>query len=486
MSRRSDSSREVIPDTCSAGNFHFFDSGIRVIDAVCMNGIFDRVDLPAGELPDRWYNALPDLPRLPDDYLHPETHEPIAQDYVERLVPRSLLAQDTSLEGWISIPEQVLEAYRLWRPTPLYRAVALERHLGTPAEIWFKYEGSCPSGSHKLNSALAQAFLAKNDGVKRLVTDTGAGQWGSALALAGSLMGIEVLVYMVRASYEHKPYRRYLMETFGATVRPSPGPDTEFGRELLRADPDHPGSEGTAVSEALEAVRADEGSRMAVGAFANYVLLHQTVIGLELREQLQLAGRRPDYLIASVGCGSNLGGFCLPFLPQKLAGEEIEFLASEPRACATLTQGDYRYDYGDAAGTGPMARTYTLGHEFIPPPIHAGGLRFHGAAPIVGLLRNEGLLDAVAYEQREVFEAGVQFARLQGLLPAPESAHAIRAAIDVALECKRTGRRATIVFCYSGHGLLDLEAYGRFHRGDLESSADEPLSVSHLDPVAAA
>jgi tryptophan synthase beta chain len=450
-----------------------------------MEKFVERVDLPVAEAPTRWYNALPDLPQLPDEYLDPATNEPVTSEYMSRLMPRSLLAQDYSLENWIGIPQDVLDAYRLWRPTPLYRAVALERHLGTPAEIWFKYEGSSPSGSHKLNSALAQALIARNDGVKRLVTDTGAGQWGSALALAGALMGVEVLVYMVRASYHHKPYRRYLMETYGATVVPSPGEHTEYGRSVLAAHPDHPGSEGDAVSETLETVLSDEGSRVAVGAFANHVLLHQTVVGLELREQLALAGRTPDHLIASVGCGSNLGGFCLPFLPDKLAGADIQFLAAEPAACATLSKGEYRYDFGDAGGTGPMARTYTLGHEFVPPPIHAGGLRFHGAAPIVGQLRHEGLLDAVAYDQPEVFQAGSEFARLHGLLPAPESAHAIRAVIDVANECKRTGRKSTIVFCYSGHGLLDLEAYGRFNSGMLDSSADEAFPpVAAREPVA--
>jgi tryptophan synthase beta chain len=448
-----------------------------------MRGFIERVDLPLSEAPERWYNVIPDLPRLPDEYLDPATGEPVSSDYMERLMPKSLLAQDFSLEQWVGIPKPVLDAYRLWRPTSLYRAVALERALDTPAEIWFKYEGSSPSGSHKLNSALAQAYLARNDGVARLVTDTGAGQWGSALTLAGALMGIDVLVYMVRASYHHKPYRRYLMETYGGTVHPSPGDDTEYGRALLRERPDHPGSEGTAVSEALEAVRRDEGSRVAVGAFANHVLLHQTVVGLELREQLALAGRRADYLIASVGCGSNMGGFCLPFVPDKLAGSDVRLIASEPEACATLTKGEYRYDFGDAGGSGPMARTYTLGHDFVPPPIHSGGLRFHGAAPLIGLLRHEGLLEAVAYDQPEVFEAGRDFARLHGLLPAPETAHAIRAAIDVALECKAARRKATIVFCYSGHGLLDLESYGRFNAGELGSSADEPFSPA-LEPMA--
>ena len=308
----------------------------------------------------------------------------------------------------------------MWRPTPLYRAEALERELDTPAEIYFKYEGTSPSGSHKLNSALAQAYFARQEGIERLVTDTGAGQWGVALSLAGALMGIEVLVYMVRASFHDKPYRRHMMETFGAQVLPSPGPSTEAGRALLAARPDHPGSEATAVSDALEVVRSDPGARFSMGAFANHVLLHQTVIGLETREQLELADREPDYLIASVGCGSNMGGFALPWIADKLNGMDLTILAAEPSACATLTEGEYRYDFPDATGTGPSTLTYTLGHEFVPPPIHAGGLRYHGAAPLVGLLRHEGLLDARAYRQTEVFAAGSLFARLTGFVPAPE------------------------------------------------------------------
>jgi tryptophan synthase beta chain len=428
----------------------------------------ERIDLPLERMPDRWYNVLPDLPRAPDEFIDPSTGEPIDQEYQERLLPPALLAQDRSLERWISIPEPVAAAYRAWRPTPLFRAHALEEHLDTPAEIYFKFEGGSPSGSHKLNSALAQAHFAKQNGVRRLVTDTGAGQWGAALAMAGAQMGVEVLVYMVRASFHEKPYRRYLMETFGATVKPSPGPTTRVGRELLDADPDHPGSEATAVSEALEVVREDPDSRFSMGAFANHVLLHQTVIGLETREQLEEVDREPDYLVASVGCGSNMGGLVLPWVGDKLNGKPITFLAAEPTACPTLTEGTYRYDFADATGSGPSARTYTLGHEFVPPPIHAGGLRYHGAAPLIGLLRHERLIDAVAYRQTEVFEAAALFARLTGFLPAPETAHAIRAVIDVARDCRVTGERATIVFCYSGNGQLDLSAYGRFNAGELE------------------
>lgn len=433
----------------------------------------ERVDLPADEIPSRWYNVIPDLPCAPPEFLDPATGEPIDEAYLSRLLPASLVAQDRSLERWISIPDPVLDSYRMWRPTPLYRARALERELDTPAEIYFKYEGASPSGSHKLNSALAQAHFAKQAGIDRLVTDTGAGQWGVALSMAGALMGIDVEVYMIRASFHGKPYRRHMMEMFGATVRPSPGEGTEAGRALLAQDPDHPGSEGTAVSEALEVVRADPDARFSMGAFANHVLLHQTVIGLEVREQLELVDRQPDYLIASVGCGSNMGGFAFPWLADKLNGRELEIIAAEPAACATLTQGEYRYDFPDASGTGPSVLTYTLGHDFVPPPIHSGGLRYHGAAPLVGLLRHEGLMESRAYGQTEVFAAGSLFARLTGFVPAPESAHAIRAVIDVSNECRRTGRKATIVFCYSGHGLLDLPAYGRFTAGEMQDV--EPL-----------
>lgn len=445
--------------------------------------LLERIDLPADRIPDRWYNVSADLPRLPEKYIDNSTGEPVTQAYLERLLVKSMAAQESSLERWITIPEQVREAYKMWRPTPLIRAVALERELGTPAQIWFKYEGTSPTGSHKLNSALAQAYYAKRDGHRRLVTDTGAGQWGSAIALACRLMDMDLLVYMVRASYHQKPYRRHLIETYGAEVRPSPGDTTRFGQKLLSEFPNHPGSEATAVSEAIECVYDDEGSRLAVGAFSNFCLLHHSVIGLEVREQLRELGRSPDYLIASVGCGSNLGGFALPFLEDKLNGADITMLAAEPEACAPLTHGEYRLDYADAEGTAMGVYTYTLGHDFVPPPIHAGGLRYHGCAPLVGLIRKEGLLDAVAYPQTEVFKAATDFARLQGYLPAPESAHAIRAVIDTALECKRTGRQATIVFCYSGHGLLDLEAYGRYNAGLLRDVEEEDFVAPRLDGI---
>jgi tryptophan synthase beta chain len=434
------------------------------MQAVCP----DRVDLPADRIPERWYNVLPDLPRMPEEYVDSGTGLPLSSEDSTQLFPAALVAQERSVERWIEIPREVREAYRMWRPTPLFRAIALERHLGTPAEIYFKYEGSGPSGSHKLNSALAQAYYAKRDGIDRLVTDTGAGQWGQAMALSCARFGLELLVYMIRASYEQKPYRRILMETYGAQVRPSPGTDTEFGRRLLREDPDHPGSEGTAVSESIEAVRGDSGSRMAVGAFSNYCLMHQTVIGLETREQLELIGREPDFLVASVGCGSNMGGLVNPWLPEKLAGRDVTFLAAEPAACPTLTKGAYMWDYPDSSASGPRALSYSLGHDFVPPVIHAGGLRYHACAPLIGLLRHEGLIDAVALPQSEVFAAGQLMARLHGYLPCPEAAHALKAAIDVALRCKEEDRKAVIVFCYSGQGFLDLGSYGDFNSGVLE------------------
>jgi tryptophan synthase beta chain len=429
-----------------------------------------RYDLPVGSAPDSWYNILPDLPSSLPEWNDPATGKPVSTEYLDEILTPALVAQERSMERWIEIPEEVADLYRTWRPTPVYRAFALERALQTPAAIYFKYEGASPSGSHKLNSAIAQAYYAKRDGIKRLITDTGAGQWGSALALAGALMGVEVVVYMIRASFHGKPDRRNMIETFGATVLESPGPGTRAGRRFLQEDPDHPGSEATAVSEALEVVREDPDSRFAVGAFTNHVLMHQTVIGLETQQQLQAIGVTPDYLVASVGCGSNMGGFALPWMSAKLSGQQMTILAAEPDACATLTNGEYRRDFADATGSGPEVLSMTLGHEFIPPPIHAGGLRYHGAAPIVGLLYNEGLIQSRSYAQTKVFEDGVRFARLTGLIPAPETAHAISAVTDLALECKEQGRAANIVFCYSGHGLLDLAAYGRHNHGELEDA----------------
>jgi tryptophan synthase beta chain len=437
-----------------------------------------RFDLPADCAPESWYNILPDLPRSLPEWNDPATGQPVSTEYLDEILTPALVAQERSMERWIEIPDEVAALYRTWRPTPLYRAHALERELQTPAAIYFKYEGASPSGSHKLNSAIAQAYYAKRDGIKRLVTDTGAGQWGSALAMAGALMGVEVTVYMIRASFHGKPDRRNMIETFGATVLESPGPTTRAGRSFLEEDPDHPGSEATAVSEALEVVREDPDSRFAVGAFTNHVLLHQTVIGLETQQQLGQLEVEPDYLVASVGCGSNMGGFAFPWMSSKLQGQDITIVAAEPDACATLTNGEYRRDFADATGSGPEVLSMTLGHDFIPPPIHAGGLRYHGAAPLVGLLYNEGLIQSRAYAQTEVFDVAVKFARMTGLIPAPETAHAISAVVDLALECKDQARAANIVFCYSGHGLLDLAAYGRYNRGELQDT--ETFQTPHV------
>jgi tryptophan synthase beta chain len=437
----------------------------------------DRVDLPIERIPERWYNVLPDLPCRPEDYRDGDTDEPLSEERLRRLLVPALVAQERSAERWVEIPEPVRDAYRMWRPTPLFRALGLERHLGTPAEIYFKYEGAGPAGSHKLNSALAQAYYAKRDGIKRLVTDTGAGQWGAAIALACARFDLDLLVYMIRASFARKPYRRILMETYGAQVLPSPGTSSEFGRRLLQELPDHPGSEGTAVSESMETVLSDPSSRIAVGAFSNYCLMHQTVIGLETREQLELIDREPDFLIAAVGCGSNIGGLINPWVAEKLAGREITFVAAEAAACPTLTKGAYAWDHVDSAASGPKVLSYSLGHEFVPPVIHAGGLRYHGCAPIVGLLRREHVIDAVALAQSEVFAAAKLMMRLHGYLPAPEAAHAIKATIDVALRCKQERRKAVIVFCFSGHGLLDLPAYREFNRGAIEDVEPDLSSV---------
>jgi tryptophan synthase beta chain len=443
----------------------------------------DRIDLPADRIPERWYNVLPDLPVMPEEYLDAETGRPLSDAESARLFAPALVAQERSVERWVEIPEPVRDAYRMWRPTPLFRACGLERYLGTPAEIYFKYEGSGPAGSHKLNSALAQAYYAKRDGIKRLVTDTGAGQWGQAIALSCARFELDLLVYMIRASYEQKPYRRILMETYGARVHPSPGTDTEFGRRLLQELPEHPGSEGTAVSEAIETVLGDPDSRMAVGAFSNYCLMHQTVIGLETREQLEIIGREPDFLIASVGCGSNMGGFVNPWIAEKLAGRDITLLAVEPAACPTLTRGLYTWDYPDSSASGPRVLSYSLGHDFVPPVIHAGGLRYHACAPLIGLLRHEGLIDAVALPQSEIFAAGKLMARLHGYLPCPEAAHALKATIDVALRCKEEDRKAVIVFCYSGQGFLDLGAYGDFNSGLLEDVEPDLSAIAQGAPA---
>ncbi|MCZ7525728.1 MAG: TrpB-like pyridoxal phosphate-dependent enzyme [Acidimicrobiia bacterium] len=419
-------------------------------------------------MPTAWFNAVPSLPEPLAPPLHPGTREPAGPDDLAPLFPMGLIGQEMATEEWIDVPGEVLDILRLWRPTPLVRARRLEEALGTPARIYFKDESVSPAGSHKPNTAVAQAWYNKAEGVTRLTTETGAGQWGSALSFACSLLGMECEVYMVRASYNQKPYRRMLMETWGGTTIPSPSDRTQAGRAILEADPDSPGSLGIAISEAVERAATQDDAHYSLGSVLNHVLLHQTVIGLEAKEQLAMAGEdRVDVVIGSCGGGSNLGGITLPFVPDKKAGADLRLVAVEPQSCPTLTEGRYDYDFGDTAGMTPLLQMYTLGHDFVPPPIHAGGLRYHGDAPIICNLVRNGWMEAVAYPQGKVFEAAIQFARTQGTVPAPETAHAVRAAIDEALAAKEQGQDRVILFNYSGHGLLDLAAYDDFLHGRL-------------------
>ncbi|MGC8634537.1 MAG: TrpB-like pyridoxal phosphate-dependent enzyme [Candidatus Limnocylindrales bacterium] len=425
--------------------------------------------LDESRIPRAWYNIVPDLPVPPAPVLHPVTGQPVGPDDLAPIFPMGLIAQEVSAEPEIEIPGPVRDAYRLYRPAPLYRAHRLERALDTPAHIYYKYEGTSPAGSHKPNTAIPQAFYNQQEGVRRLATETGAGQWGSALASAGALFGLEVKVYMVRASYDQKPYRRNLMELYGAEVVASPSSTTAFGRQILREHPDSPGSLGIAISEAVEDAVGRDDTRYALGSVLNHVLLHQTVIGLEAIEQMEMAGERPDTIIGCVGGGSNFAGLAFPFVGQMLRGEaSYRFIAVEPEAAPSLTKGVYEYDYGDAARLTPMVKMYTLGHDFVPEPIHAGGLRYHGMSPLVSLLKAEGVIEARAVHQRPTFEAGVQFARSEGIAPAPESAHAIRAAIDEALEARAQGTPRVILFGLSGHGHFDLSSYERYLAGQLE------------------
>ncbi len=412
------------------------------------------------KMPEAWFNIAPWLPEPLAPPLHPATGEPAGPDDLAPLFAMGLVAQEMSAEPWIDVPGEVLDILRMWRPTPLVRARRLEEALGTPARIYFKDESVSPAGSHKPNTAIPQAFYNKQEGIARISSETGAGQWGSSLALACTFFDLECKVYMVAGSYRQKPYRRVMMETWGASVVPSPSNDTEFGRGLLAQDADHPGSLGIAISEAIEDAIQREDTHYSLGSVLNHVLLHQTVIGLEAKEQLRLAGEdRPDVVLSSCGGGSNLAGISLPFAKDKIDGAPIRLVAVEPTSCPTLTKGTYEYDFGDTAGMTPRLQMYTLGHDFVPPAIHAGGLRYHGDAPIISALVKHDLMEAVAYPQGKVFEAALQFARTQGMIPAPETAHAIRATIDEALAAKEAGEERVILFCYSGHGLLDLSAY---------------------------
>lgn len=436
-------------------------------------------------IPKAWYNIVADLPEPPPPVLDPVTKKPIDPNALAAIFPPALLEQEVTRERWIEIPEKVREIYRLWRPTPLYRARRLEQMLDTPARIYYKYEGVSPAGSHKPNTAVAQAFYNKQAGIKKLATETGAGQWGSALALAGALLGIQVQVFMVRVSYQQKPYRRAMIECYGGECIPSPSDRTEAGRTILAQNPNHPGSLGIAISEAVEVAAKDHETNYSLGSVLNHVMLHQTVIGLEAIEQMQIADDYPDILIACVGGGSNFAGLTFPFLGEQLrGGKKVRVIAVEPSACPTLTRGQYRYDHGDTAGLTPLLLMHTLGSKFVPPGFHAGGLRYHGMAPLVSLLKEKGLIEAVAYPQTTCFAAGVLFARAEGIVPAPESCHAIRAAIDQALRCKEEGVAKTILFNLSGHGHFDMQAYSDYFEAKLtDQELDEAQLQASLSSV---
>ncbi len=425
--------------------------------------------LDENDLPKAWYNIQADLPEPLPPVLHPGTGKPIGPADLAVLFPMELIKQEVSQERYVEIPEPVRDVYRLYRPSPLIRARRLEKALDTPAQIYYKYEGVSPVGSHKPNTAIAQAFYNKAAGTTRITTETGAGQWGSALAFACNLYGIECKVYMVKVSYEQKPYRRIMMETYGARVVPSPSRDTQVGRKILEQDQNSTGSLGIAISEAVEdAATHQPGTKYSLGSVLNHVLMHQTVIGLEAQKQFELAGVEPDILIACVGGGSNFGGFTFPFVGEKIKkGKKTRIIAVEPTATPSLTRGVYTFDYGDTGHIAPIAKMYTLGSSFIPSPIHAGGLRYHGMAPTVSFLFNKGYIEAVAVQQNAVFDAAVRFARAEGIIPAPESSHAIRVAIDQALECKARGETKVIAFNLSGHGHFDLAGYDAYFQGKL-------------------
>jgi tryptophan synthase beta chain len=431
----------------------------------------NQFNLSPEDLPTAWYNIMPDIAGAgmqPLPPLHPGTKEPVTPDLLAPLFPEALIMQEVSTDQWIDIPGGVLDIYRLWRPTPMLRATRLERALDTPAHIYFKYEGTSPAGSHKPNTAVAQAFYNKEAGTKRIATETGAGQWGSALAMACRFFDIECLVFMVKASYEQKPYRRVFMETFGAEVRPSPTSTTEAGKNILEQDPESTGSLGIAISEAIEVAAQDETTKYSLGSVLNHVLLHQTVIGQEAQKQMEMAGERPDVIIGCVGGGSNYAGFCYPFMGQKLRGEiDARFVATEPAACPTLTKGQWAYDFGDTGQMTPLLPMYTLGHTFRPAPVHAGGLRYHGDAPSLSMLVKNGHMEARAFEQNEVFEAATQFAQTQGFIAGPEPAHAIKAVIDEANDAKEKGEERVILFNLSGHGFFDMQAYDDYNNGRL-------------------
>lgn len=442
---------------------------------------FRKINLDERQMPDKWYNIMADMPNKPLPMLHPATKQPVKLEDMTPLFPLELLKQEMSTERWIEIPEEVQDIYKVWRPTPLHRAMNLEKALDTPAKIYFKNESVSPAGSHKPNTAVAQAYYNYKEGVKRLTTETGAGQWGSALAYACDIFGLELQVFMVRISYEQKPYRKMMMNTWNANVVPSPSPLTEAGRKILAEHPDSPGSLGIAISEAVEMAVKDPDTRYSLGSVLNHVLLHQTIIGQEAIKQMEIAGDFPDVVIGCFGGGSNFAGISFPFLRLKLTeGKKIRAVAVEPASCPKLTRGTFTYDFGDTVGMTPLIPMYTLGHNFIPAKIHAGGLRYHGAGAIVSQLLKDQIIEAIAIPQLETFEAGVLFARTEGIIPAPESTHAIAAAIREAKKAKEEGVSRTILFNLSGHGIIDLAAYDQYFSGKLDNYelSDEEIKKS--------
>ena len=436
-----------------------------------------KIVLPESEIPRQWYNIMPDMPTPMEPPLHPGTGKPVGPDDLAPIFPMPLIEQEVSQKGMIDIPDEILEKYLIWRPTPLYRAYNLEKHLGTPAKIYFKNEGVSPAGSHKPNTAVAQAYYNKISGTKRICTETGAGQWGSALAFSCSLFGIECKVYMVKISFQQKPYRRMMMETWGATCIPSPSNQTKAGRTILEQHPDSPGSLGIAISEAVEDAVTNEGSKYSLGSVLNHVMLHQTVNGLECQKQLALVGDYPDVIIGCAGGGSNFAGLSFPFVRDKINGKDIDIIAVEPTSCPTMTKGPFAYDFGDTVQMTPLLPMYTLGHSFVPEPIHAGGLRYHGMAPIVSQLILDKLIRPEAVPQLETFQAGVTFARTEGFISAPETNHAIAMTIREALKAKEEGKEKVILFNWSGHGLVDMAAYNAYLSNQLKDHALEEEEI---------
>lgn len=430
-----------------------------------------KIILPESEIPKKWYNILSDLTGEILPPLHPGTKQPIGPEDLAPLFPMELIMQEVSQDQFIPIPEEVIDIYRMWRPTPLYRARRLEQFLKTPAKIYYKYEGVSPAGSHKPNTAIPQAYYNKKEGVKRLTTETGAGQWGSALSLACNFFNLECKVYMVRISYQQKPYRKSMIETWGASIVSSPSNETDYGKKVIAEDPDSPGSLGIAISEALEDALSRDDTKYSLGSVLNHVLMHQTIIGEEAIKQMKITNDYPDIVIGCVGGGSNFSGLAFPFLRDKINGKKLKAIAVEPTSCPTLTEGTFDYDFGDSSGMTPLLPMYTLGHEFVPPIIHAGGLRYHGVAPLLSKLVKDGIVEAIAFGQTEVFKAAITFANCEGIIPAPESAHAIKAAIDEAVQAKEEGRTKTILFNLSGHGYFDMSAYDSYMNDTLEDMA---------------